>query len=329
MQAQLCIVIVNYRTPLLVLDSLRSLAGAAAALPGMSVVVADNASGDGSTETIEAGILREGWGWASVLPLQRNGGFAFGNNAGIREALRRWPGLGFVMLLNPDTVVRPGAIAALLARMERAPRAGIVGSLLENADGSLAYSAHNAPSPLGEFEAGARFGPLSRLLRRYVVTPPACMEAHACEWVSGAAMMLRRELIDRLGGMDDGYFLYFEEVDFCTRARAAGWEVWFEPASRVVHLEGAATGIREKRRRPPYWFASRRRYFVKHHGVAGLLLADGLWAVGRASLAARAALGLARESTSVDPERFASDMLAGDLRALFRNELWTLPRANP
>src|SRR5262249_6671991 len=157
--------------------------------------------------------------------------------------------------------------------------------------GTAAYSAHNAPSPLGELEAGARLGPLSRALARFAVTPPPQWEAHACDWVSGAALIVRREVLERIGPMDDGYFLYFEEVDYCTRARRAGWEVWFVPQSRIVHLEGASTGIHQvERRRPRYWFDSRRRYFVKHHGVAGLLAADALWALGRASLAARRAL---------------------------------------
>jgi len=328
MRPDVYIIIVNYRTADLAVDALRSLVAEVAALPSLKVLVVDNASGDGSVELIGAAIDREGWqAWASVLALGRNGGFAFGNNGGIREALRRCAGVEYLMLLNPDTVVRPGAIAELLSFMQAHPRAGIAGSLLENADGSAAYSAHNAPSPLGELEAAARLGPLSRLLRRYAVTPPPRNESHACEWVSGAAMLLRREVLESIGQMDDGFFLYFEEVDFCTRARRAGWSVWFVPASRVVHLEGAATGIQDhRRRRPGYWFDSRRRYFVKHHGIAGLVLADLLWAIGRASLGVRRSLGLGSGGANLDPQRFARDLLGGDLRALLNGELWQLRR---
>jgi N-acetylglucosaminyl-diphospho-decaprenol L-rhamnosyltransferase len=330
MTSELYVIIVNYRTAELAAACLRSLAQeAAGALPALKALVVDNDSGDGSVESLSQRIEREGWqSWASVLPLERNGGFAFGNNAGIREALRRCARVEYLMLLNPDTVVRPGAIHALLQFMVANRRAGIAGSLLEDAAGEPAYSAHNAPSPLGELEAGARLGPLTRVLERYAVTPPPRALPHACGWVSGAALIMRRAVVEDVGLLDDGYFLYFEEVDYCSRARRAGWEVWFVPASRILHLEGASTGIRDlRRRRPRYWYDSRRRYFVKHHGVAGLLLADALWAFGRATLGFRRTLGLGRGGVNLDPQRFALDLLWGDLRALFNGELWNLRRA--
>jgi N-acetylglucosaminyl-diphospho-decaprenol L-rhamnosyltransferase len=311
-------VIVNYRTAALAVECLRSIAAQAAALPGLRAVVVDNASGDGSVLELNAAIQREGWqGWASVIANGHNGGFACGNNVGIREALRAPERVDHVLLLNPDTVARSGSIRALSDFLDSHPGVGIAGSCLENAAGGAECSAHNAPSPLGELVSGASLGLLSRVLRRHVVTPPMRDSAHECEWVSGASLMVRREVFESIGLLDEGYFLYFEEADFCLRARRAGWQVWFVPASRVVHLEGASTGITDtSRRRPRYWYDSRRRYFIKHFGAAGLVLADALWAVGTASLALRRFLRLGAGGNERHPQRFARDLLWGDLRFL-------------
>jgi N-acetylglucosaminyl-diphospho-decaprenol L-rhamnosyltransferase len=316
--ARVWIIIVNYRTPGLVIDCLHSLAPEVGQAGGIRVALVDNASGDGSEVKLREGIAKNGWSpWVELLPQRRNGGFAYGNNAGIAAALLQSPGPDYIMLLNPDTIVRPGAIIALAEFLDHRPEVGIVGGQLENADGSVEPSAHNAPSALGELESAARLALLSRWLLRHQVTPPRRTDAHQCDWVSGASMMVRRTLIDAIGTMDDRFFLYFEEVDFCSRARNAGWQVWFEPGSRVVHLEGASTGIGQTiRRRPAYWFDSRRRYFVKHRGVAGLLLADICWLLGRTSLAARRALRLGRGGTRQDPPWFTVDLLWGDLKAL-------------
>ncbi|KAF0162137.1 MAG: glycosyl transferase family 2 [Rhodocyclaceae bacterium] len=318
MSASTWIVIVNYRTADLVVDCLRSLSTQVGDLGGGRVIVADNASGDASTERLAAEIAAGGWSaWAEVHAQPRNGGFAYGNNAGIRAAMAATHAPDYVLLLNPDTVARPGAVRALVDFMEAHPDVGIAGSLLENAAGGVDCSAHRIPSPLGELNGAARLGLLSRLLHRHAVSPPRRDEAHECDWVSGASMIVRRQVLEQIGPMDEGYFLYFEEVDFCCRARAAGWSVWYVPESRVLHLEGASTGIRvAAKRRAAYWYDSRRRFFVTHHGVGGLLLADLLWAAGRLSFLLRAALGLTKPGGHADPKRFMFDLLWGDLRAL-------------
>ncbi len=315
------IVIVNYRTAELSIDSLRSLSTQVADLGGGRVVVVDNDSGDGSVEKLTAAIEREGWSsWVDVMRLDRNGGFAFGNNAGIRVALAYSDHVDYVMLLNPDTVAREGAIKALVGFMDDHSRAGIAGSLLENADGGLECSAHRIHSPLSELDAGARLGLLSRLLHRYVVWGSPGTEAHQCDWVSGASLIVRREVLEQVGLMDDGYFLYFEEVDYCWRAKRDGWEVWYVPQSRVIHFEGAATGIRTAaKRRASYWYDSRRRFFVKRYGISGLVLADILWAVGRATYLLRCLLCLGVRAH--DPKWFMFDLLWGDLSAILTGRL--------
>lgn len=321
MDARICIVIVNYRTSDLVIDCLRSVESQAGELGGGRVLVADNASEDGSVETLSAAITAKGWSsWVEVLPCPLNGGFAYGNNACIRAAMREESQLDHVLLLNPDTLVRPGAIRALVEFMVAHPKVGIAGRLIENPNGGVDRTAHRMPSPIGELDGSARLGVLSRLLHRYAVTPPLRVVAHECDWVSGAAMIVRRQVLEQIGLLDEGFFLYFEEVDFCCRARDAGWQVWYVPEARILHLEGVATGIRiEKKRRPSYWYDSRRRFFIKHHDVLGLLVADLLWAVGRVSYLARLALGLAKRSN--DPQLFMYDLLWGDMRALLSGQV--------
>ncbi len=276
------IIIVNYRTSSLVVDCLRSLAPEVAEQPDCRVVVVDNASGDGSAQTLRDAVEREGWGtWAEVLPLERNLGFSAGNNAALRPLLASPQPPDYVLLLNPDTWVRPGAVRALVEFMEGRPDVGIGGSRMEYPDGEVQNSAFRFHTATSEFERGLRLGLMTRLLRRWVVAPQARAEAHPADWLSGASLMIRRAVFDSVGLLDEEYFLYYEEVDFCLRARAAGWRCWYVPESRVVHLVGQSSGVtgdrRTQRRVPRYWFESRSRYFRKHHGRVYALAADLAW----------------------------------------------------
>ena len=323
------VAIVNYRTGRLVVDCLESLLPMLADLRGGRVIVVDNDSGDDSVAVIGAAIAQRGWSaWAELLVLPRNGGFAYGNNAAIARARALAPAFGAVLLLNPDTVARPGAIRFLIEHLDAHAQTGIVGALIENEAGQPESSAHPQPSPLRELEDAARFAPLSRWLSGSDTAWIPRSVPHECDWVSGACMAVRREVLDAVGPMDEGFFLYFEEVEFCLRARQAGWHCWFVPAARVLHFEGAATGIRiARRRRPAYWYTSRRRFFVKAYGVAGLLRADALWALGRFSLVARRALGMGgRQGRDDEPTWLARDLLVGDIKALVSGELRRIPR---
>jgi hypothetical protein len=326
--SRVSIIIVNFRAWRLAADCLESLAGEADRLPGLRVRVVDSASGDDSVAQLSGLIARRSWTWASVMPLTRNGGFACGNNAAVRDELRRADPPDHLMLLNPDTVAKPGAVGELSRFLEQHPRAGIAGSSLLNAQGGRESAAHRDFSPWTELDDGARLGLLTRLLARHALTLPVSDHPLRCDWVSGASMMVRREVFQRIGLMDEGYFLYFDEVDFCRRARLDGWEVWHVPASTVVHLEGASTLIKaEARRRPGYWFESRRRYFVKAWGVTGLIWADLLWAIGRMTLAARRALRLGGSFEGIPP-RFAWDLLAGDVRAMLDGQVAAIRRGD-
>ncbi|MBI5891284.1 MAG: glycosyltransferase family 2 protein [Nitrosomonadales bacterium] len=326
--SRIWIVIVNYGTADLTIDCLRALSSQVACIADIRAVVVDNNSGDGSVAKLVAAIEREGWiSWAEVMPQDKNGGFAFGNNAGIRKALASAEPVEYIMLLNPDTVARPGAIEALVNFMDDHPNAGIAGSELENADGSVEYSAHTFPSPLGELDGVARLGPLNRLLwRKAAAATPSQETAHLCDWVSGASMIFRRKVFEDVGLMDEAYFLYFEEVDICRRAHQAGWQCWYVPGSRVIHLEGASTGIRTvARRRAAYWYESRRRFFVKNYGVSGLVVADVFWAVRQLSFTIRKRLNFgAGSGVDIDPKWYMFDLLWGDLRAILTGRVWRI-----
>jgi N-acetylglucosaminyl-diphospho-decaprenol L-rhamnosyltransferase len=309
---RLALIIVNYRSAGLCTDCLDSLS--ATSIGGdFDVDVLDAASGDDSVAKLREHIARRGYAaWCKLTPLDRNGGFAFANNCAIRPILAAGPRAAlasadlftihsspftiraapasddppeFFLLLNPDTVVRPGAIQTLVEFLKTHPNAGIVGARLEDPDGTSQRSAFNFPSVFGEFELSVRLGLFTRLFRRWRIAPAARDEAHRCGWVAGACMLIRREVFEQIGLLDEGYFMYYEEVDFCRRAAKQEFECWYEPSARVVHLVGQSSGVtdtkRPPRRLPAYWFESRRRYFEKNHGVAYRIAADLAWTLGQ------------------------------------------------
>lgn len=310
MPSSLGIVIVNYRTPALAIECLRSLAPEVARAPGTRVVVVDGGSADGSAERLAGAIATEEWTpWVTLLCVTENRGFSAGNNAGLAVLLADPSPPALLLLLNPDTIVRPGALEALVAFADANPAAGIVGSRLEHRDGTRQDSAFRFHSLLSQLDDSLRLGIVSRVLAPWrLVLPPSDVACRA-GWVSGASLLVRREVLDRIGLLDDGYFLYYEEVDLCLRAARAGWECWYEPRSRVVHLVGQSTGVdpsSAERPLPKWVLESRRRYFVKNHGVAYAAAADLLWILGH--LAWRVRMVLQRRPARVAP-RLLRDFL--------------------
>jgi len=281
------VVIVNYRAAHLVVDCLASLASERQQQPDLRAVVVDNPGGDDSVGVLEEAIRSRGWQeWAELRPMPRNGGFAYGVNAGVQPALRGPKPPDAFLLLNPDTYARPGAITALVDYLKQHPEAGMVGSRLEDADGTVQHSRFRFPSLASELDNGLNLGFVHCLLRRWNTCPPLVDTPHEIDWLSGACMLIRREVFERTGPFDEEYFLYFEELDFVRRAANLGFRSWYVPASRVVHLVGQSTGVTVRDRRPgrvpEYWFASRSRYFRKHHGRFGKFVIDVAFASGRA-----------------------------------------------
>jgi len=264
----LAVAIVNYRTAHLVIAALPALLAELAPCEAALVVIVDNASGDGSAEALAAAIAANGWdARVRLLVSPRNGGFAAGNNLAFAE-IARWEHdpLG-ILLLNPDAEVRPGAVRALVRGLAERPRAGAIGPCLEDPGGARWSAAFHFPSLAREAAAALNFGPVSR---RFPITLPMQHAPRRADWVSGAAVLLRAEAVRDVGPMDEGFFLYFEEVDYMRRMQAAGWEVWHLPGASVLHDAGSATQVRDGLVRqgpmPAYWFASWLRYFAKAHG---------------------------------------------------------------
>jgi N-acetylglucosaminyl-diphospho-decaprenol L-rhamnosyltransferase len=283
----LLVVIVNYKTAGLTVRCLETLGPELDTIPGGRVTVVENASGEG--EILTRAIAERGWGgWVTLEIVDRNGGFSFGNNRGIQPALESANPPRYVLLLNADTEVRPGAIRTLIDFMDQNPPVGIAGSSFENLDGSDWPHAFRFFSPLSEIESSLRFGPVTKLMKRHVVNLTMEQDRpQPVDWVAGACMIIRREVFDAVGLMDEGYFLYFEEVDFCLQARRRGWPCWYVPQSRIMHIGGQSTRITERGRRPDrtptYWFASRSRYFRKNYGLPGAIAADLAYGLGFAA----------------------------------------------
>jgi GT2 family glycosyltransferase len=277
-QIEIALVIVTYQSAELAIQCLVSVHAERESQQNLNIVVVlvDNASGD--LPEIGQAVERNGWSsWVTLVLAPKNGGFAYGNNLGIRTVYERGRP-NYVYLLNPDTKVRPGAIAALVEFLEHHPQVGIAGGSFETEDGKEWPFAFRFPTLLTEIEHGVQLGFVTRCLPRWTVARSMNSVAQPTDWISGASMMIRPAVLSAVGGLDENFFLYFEETEFCHRARRAGFSTWYVPESRVMHVIGKSTNVDEKtrfsRRLPGYWFDSRRRYFAITHDVGFAALID-------------------------------------------------------
>ncbi|SIT84094.1 glycosyltransferase family 2 protein [Pontibaca methylaminivorans] len=314
----LLIVILNYRTAEL---TLRAAAEALADSRDMraEIVIVDNDSRDGSLGAISAAISRRGWdadNRVRLIDAGRNGGFGAGNNVGIRAGLSDGSRADFVYLLNSDAWPEPGTIRTLLDFMQDRPTVGMAGSAVRGEDGVDHQTAFRFPSIAGEFESCARIGPISRLLARHIVALPCYETATRVDWVAGASLMMRMDMLDRIGLFDETFFLYFEETELCRRAARAGWECWYLPAGRVIHIGSVSTGMKNWARVPTYWFDSRQHYFIKVHGRTYWMAAT-LAHVG-GSLLFRLRQFISRRKVD-DPPHFLRDLVVHSARNLTRS----------
>jgi len=264
---RLLVIVLNYRTAEM---SLRALRAALADLPrGGEIVVVDNASGDESDAVLRAAIAAEGWHPRVRLVVSPvNGGFGAGNNLGIAAGMSDGTAPDFVFLVNSDAFVDPGATQTLVDHMIAHPDAGFAGSHVRGEDGQTHHTAFRFPSIASEFEGAARLGVISRVLSARSVPLPIPAQTTKVDWVAGAAVMMRMSMLDRIGLFDEAYFLYFEETELLLRGARAGWQTWYVPQSRVVHIGSVTTGMKQWQRMPSYWYDSRKRYFTKNHGRA-------------------------------------------------------------
>lgn len=228
-------VIINYNT----CQELQACLGSINPEDASEVVVVDNNSSDGSVE-----MVRSKYPWVTLLANKTNLGYGAAANQAIGNSTAR-----YVLLLNSDTRLQPGSLKALGHYLDQHPRAAIVGPRLEGSDGTLQASCYPFPTPLDTFLENSTcaifFG---RHIRRYVPGIRGLYwrtwshdSPRIVPWLKGAALAIRREAFNAVGGFDESFFMYFEDADLCYRLGKVGWEVHFAPVTTVVHLGGAST----------------------------------------------------------------------------------------
>jgi GT2 family glycosyltransferase len=244
-------VVVNFNTR----EHLRACLASVIAEAGSEVVVVDNASSDGSAEMVRAC-------FPDVVIHANASNIGYGAAANQAIATCR---AEYVLLLNADTCLRPGALAALADYLDQHPKAAVVGPRLVEANGRLQASCYPFPTPLNTLLDIS----CASYLLRYLPSgwsgsrARSHEQARAVPWVKGAALAIRRNAFDSVNGFDESFFMYTEEVDLCYRFHLLGWEVHFSPAASVVHVGGAST-MQRKPEMAVQLFASIVRYYRRH-----------------------------------------------------------------
>jgi len=272
-------VIINYKTPALCLAAVRSLYSELDPTQDQIVVV-DNCSNDGSVVELRKAVLSEPWPVEriEILASDYNGGFSYGNNYAMSKVNAE-----AYFLLNSDAMVKPGAVQAMWAALKVDSKRAIVGPLVLGDDGASQVSCFIDRSPWNEFLATAKTGLLTKIFGwfgvREVALPPGGSEREV-DWLSFVSVLIRGSAYQDIGPMDEGYFMYKEDNDYCRRARAKGWKVYYLPKAGVIHLN-KGWSAKERARQPGFFYESRTRYFKKHYGFTGFILANVLWVLGR------------------------------------------------
>lgn len=299
----LSIIIVNWNTGQVLLDCLESIFDNPPTRP-FEVIVVDNDSSDGSAHAAELRFPQVLLIYSSI-----NRGFAGANNLAFEQA-----GGEFILLLNPDTVICPGALQTLLDFLEANPKAGAAGAMLLNPDGSLQPSCSPEPALGREF---------LRLFHIKGVRPDGYYEMshwdpsspRQVDTLLGACLMVRREAQQQIGLMDEAFFMYSEEVDYCRRLRQASWEIYWVPQARIVHL-GAQSTHQVASKMFLQLYLAKVYYFRKHHGrFAALFYKLILFGASMARLATAPLVWIGLSSRS-DRQRTLIDNYQKLLKAL-------------
>lgn len=276
MSAVLSIIIVNWNVRDLLQRALASVYASWDERPGLEVIVVDNASHDDSVV-----MLHTTFPEVIVIANAENRGFTGGNNQGLAAATG-----DVLLLLNPDAELLDDALPRMIAYLHSHPDVGMVGPQLLNPDGSVQSSRRRFPTlPVLFLESTWLEKLASRKLLRYYYAQEQPDDAiQDVDWITGAAMLTRRDVVAQVGGMDEGFFMYSEELDWCHRIRAAGWRVVYFPEARVVHHEGKSSE-QVMPARHIYFQSSKVRYARKYHGktIAEMLrlwlLAQYIWQI--------------------------------------------------
>lgn len=262
----LSVIIVNWNVRPLLQRALTSVFASWGTRPGLEVIVVDNASTDGSPAMVAAEFPQ-----VKLIVSSENRGFTGGNNLGLAHATGE-----FQLLLNPDTEVLDDALPRLVAYAQAHPDVGVIGPQLLNADGTVQASRRRFPTLDVLFTESTwlqALAPRAALAAYYVEDRPDNVE-QAVDWVTGAALLVRREAIAQVGPLDEGFFMYSEELDWCHRFRDAGWRVVYWPEARIIHHEGKSSEQVVPARH--IYFQSSKVYYTRKyhgHGAAALLRA--------------------------------------------------------
>lgn len=270
----LSVIIVNWNVRDLLRACLRSLQAAGDGI-ALELIVVDSASSDGSADMVRAEFPA-----VRLIACETNVGFSAGQNIGLAAA-----GGDFLLCLNPDTEVAPDALRVMLDYLHAHPDVGVAGPRLRYGDGTVQSSRRRFPTfatALLESTVLQQWSPRNRVLDRYYIADRPDDAEQDVDWLTGACLLVRRAVYAQVGGFDEGFFMYSEELDWQKRIRDAGWRIVYLPQAGVLHYEGRSSEqvvplrhIRFQR--------SKIRYFRKHHGTAAalalrlFLLATYLW----------------------------------------------------
>jgi len=248
----LSIILVSYKTREVIEECLKSIYKNPPAFP-FEVIIVDNASFDGTVE-----LIKKDFPNVHLIENNTNRGFPAANNQGIEISRGN-----FILLLNSDVVVLPGSIDKMIKFMKEHSDVGAIGPKLLNSDGSFQISAWLFPNVITEvirkivniFARNINFRNfMERLYTR----------EKKVDWVSGACLMIRREVVDKIGGLDENFFLYFEDVDWCYRICKAGWKIYYFPLAMMIHFLGKS--MNQNKTRSFLEYRRSQLYFYKKHG---------------------------------------------------------------
>lgn len=240
----------------------------------LEVIVVDGASVDGSPA-----MVREAFPWVKLIACDENVGFPRGNNIGLAEANGR-----YLLLLNPDTEIKGDALPVLVDFLSQQPDVGLVGPQLLNSDGSIQSSRRRFPSLATALFESTWLETVAppQILRHYYAQDLPDDQIADVDWVTGACMLTRHEIYAAIGGLDAGYFMYSEELDWCRRIKDAGWRIVYLPAAQVLHHVGKSSEQAVTARHINFQRA-KLRYFRKYHGglatavLRTVLLLNYIW----------------------------------------------------
>ena len=290
MTSDVAIVIVNYQTPEMLISCISKMLKTLN-FELVKICIVDNCSNDGSFEKIKKWVDEKQVSKNVILiSSSNNGGFSAGNNIGIKAISAK-----YYLLLNSDAYIQQPSIDALKNTFYQNSNIGLVSPRLTWEDGTSQESTFNFFHPITEFVQQANTGVISSRLKKYVVAEAIDERARFVEWTSFACVMISSECIAEVGYLDEGFFMYYEDVEYCYRMRESGFKVFYNPSASAVHLRGGSSSVKKniaaKKRLPKYYYQSRCRFYFKKYGYLGLFAANMLWYLGRSVALCRQFMG--------------------------------------